>query len=296
MLVSAGILLVAIILASFKVPLLHINNEKQVSYTQLVELVEAHQLTKISIIDNVAKSYTPTSKDKAEYITYLIDDQSLLMEKLKSSDVTVATAPAQNNSVKYYLLGSVFLALLIIFIVVLCSRVASNGIRNKVEMYIDNFREMYVKRGEQLAAATSELPATRAIEVDNVLLANHKTQDDKLPELDSDIEEDLYADENYDEIIDENEIADVAEMMGNAETEDESDFPSMEFDEVQEKAVNEEEKTGIEQVANEKAQVEDSKAACTTNKKKRTMKAVKNDDATNGLQNAFGRIRKDRIK
>ena len=192
MLVSAGILLVAIILASFKVPLLHINNEKQVSYTQLVELVEAHQLTKISIVDNVAKSYTPTSKDKAEYITYLIDDQSLLMEKLKSSDVTVTTAPAQNNSVKYYLLGSVFLALLIIFIVVLCSRVASNGIRNKVEMYIDNFREMYVKRGEQLATVTSELPATRAIEVDNVLLTNHKIQDDKLPELDSNIDCLLY--------------------------------------------------------------------------------------------------------
>lgn len=240
MLVSAGILLVAIILASFKVPLLHINNEKQVSYTQLVELVEAHQLTKISIVDNVAKSYTPTSKDKAEYITYLIDDQSLLMEKLKSSDVTVTTAPAQNNSVKYYLLGSVFLALLIIFIVVLCSRVASNGIRNKVEMYIDNFREMYVKRGEQLATVTSELPATRAIEVDNVLLTNHKTQDDKLPELDSNIEEDLSADENYDEIIDANEIADIAGMTGDAETEDESDFPSMEFEEAQEEAANEE--------------------------------------------------------
>lgn len=287
MLVSAGILLVAIILASFKVPLLHINNEKQVSYTQLVELVEAHQLTKISIVDNVAKSYTPTSKDKAEYITYLIDDQSLLMEKLKSSDVTVTTAPAQNNSVKYYLLGSVFLALLIIFIVVLCSRVASNGIRNKVEMYIDNFREMYVKRGEQLATVTSELPATRAIEVDNVLLTNHKIQNDKLPELDSNIEEDLSADEDYDEIIDANEIADIAGMTGDAETEDESDFPSMEFDEAQEEAANEGDKMDIEQVANKETQVEGSKDAYKFKEKKKTMKAVKNNDAAKGLQETF---------
>lgn len=292
MLVSAGILLVAIILASFKVPLLHINNEKQVSYTQLVELVEAHQLTKISIVDNVAKSYTPTSKDKAEYITYLIDDQSLLMEKLKSSDVTVTTAPAQNNSVKYYLLGSVFLALLIIFIVVLCSRVASNGIRNKVEMYIDNFREMYVKRGEQLATVASELPATRAIEVDNVLLTNHKTQDDKLPELDSNIEEDLNADENYDEIIDANEIADIAGMTGDAETEDESDFPPMEFEEVQEETANEGDKMDIEQVANKETQVEGSKDAYKITEKKKTMKAVKNNDAAKGLQETFYKLGK----
>ena len=216
-LVSFIALLFLIVLGGSPISFLHLNNETKLTYSQLIDMADRKQISKVAIFGDMAKAYVDKTSDTPDYVIYLTDDQSVLINHLQENGVYIVTVPEQNGTIKYYLAGSIMLILLIVFVGMLCSRVLSSNIRNKVDMYIDTFKEMYQPE-LQMQAVHAALPestdAESTLSAEDIKfldeLSNSKVSvdssdsEDVVPPDDDEINERILDTEGFDDVLEEN--------------------------------------------------------------------------------------------
>lgn len=229
--ICAGLFAVCVILSILNISYFHNNNEKEISYSDLLFFVRAHQIEKVTIVGDVAKAYIP-KESKPKYIIYLVEDQSILLKELDKNEVLVETSPARNYTIQYFLIATIAIIGIVIIALILFTRVTAQRLVSKLDMYIDGFKEIYLDKHIQLLPQIDERQVQRsAIDVTGIV-KQYKLEHPNAGLISSNDDYDYYDDFNdyYEEFDDMNELEDEEEYKRLREIYESSSIPDNAFD------------------------------------------------------------------